>query len=89
MDTAVVTFLISLAVLSALPAWVAGSVLKRHARQDGEEASEWVPFSILPYAFTRFRHKNRFAILWAYVFSNLVFSGAIVTLVILRFSSPG
>lgn len=80
MDPALRWLFLTLALLSALPAWLCGGILRRHAQADGESPSEWIPFSVLPYAFTRFRHANKLAILWAYLFSNLLFVGAVIGL---------
>ena len=83
MDTPVLAFLITMAVLSLVPAWLSGGILQKHARQEGARGLDWIPFGLLPYGFTRFRHPHRFFIVWAYVFSNLLFLGAIVALFIL------
>jgi hypothetical protein len=71
------------AVLSALPAWLCGSILKRHAVKDGGAGSDWLPLSLLPYGLTRFQHRHKIAIVWGYLFSNLLFAGAVIGLIVL------
>ena len=68
------------AALSAGPAWLCGSILKKHAAKDGGAGSDWVPLSLLPYGFTRFQHRHKIAIVWGYLFSNLLFAGAVVAI---------
>jgi hypothetical protein len=70
------------AAMSALPAWLCGSILKRHAAKDGGAGSDWLPLSLLPYGLTRFQHRHKIAIVWGYLFSNLLFAGAIVALIV-------
>ena len=77
-----VTPLLIVAVLAALPAWLCGSILKRHAAKDGGAGSDWIPLSLLPYGFTRFQHRHKIAILWGYLFSNLLFAAAIIGLIV-------
>ena len=86
MDSALVTFLVVIAVLSGIPAWLTGSILKRHCEKDGASGTDWIPFGFLPYAFTQFKHPHRFAVVWAYLFTNLIFFGVIATFVVKRFS---
>jgi len=69
-----------LIVLAALPAWLCGAILKKHAVKDGGAGSDWIPLSLLPYGIGRFRHRHKIAIVWGYVFSNLLFAGSIVAL---------
>ena len=71
------------AALSALPAWLCGSILKKHAVKDGGAGSDWIPLSLLPYGLSRFQHRHKIAIVWGYLFSNLLFAAAIVALVVL------
>ena len=71
------------AALSALPAWFCGSILKRHAAKDGGAGSDWLPLSLLPYGLTRFQHRHKIAIVWGYLFSNLLFAGAVIGLIVL------
>ena len=71
------------AALSALPAWLCGSILKRHAAKDGGAGSDWIPLSLLPYGLTRFQHRHKIAIVWGYLFSNLLFAGAVIGLIVL------
>ena len=70
-----------LAALAALPAWLCGSILKKHAVKDGGAGSDWLPLSLLPYGVSRFQHRHRIAIVWGYVFSNLLFAGAIIAII--------
>jgi hypothetical protein len=79
-------FLVVLAVLSLGPAWLTGSILKKHCEKDGASGTDWIPFGFLPYAFGRFRHSHRFAVTWAYLFTNLLFFGAVGTLIYFRYS---
>lgn len=82
MNDPLVVFLAALAALSALPAWLCGSILKKHAQKDGGAGSDWIPLSLLPYGLGRFRHRHKVAVVWGYVFSNLLFAGCIVGLFI-------
>lgn len=70
------------AALSALPAWLCGSILRKHAAKDGGAGSDWIPLSLLPYGLRRFRHRHKAAIVWGYAFSNLLFAGAIIALIV-------
>lgn len=83
MDRTLALFLFLVAALTAVPAWLAGSILARRAKADGVPASDWIPFGLLPYALTRFRHPHRGAIVAAYVAANLLSWGAVAALVIL------
>ncbi len=80
MSDPIVVFLGILAALAALPAWLCGSILKKHAVKDGGAGSDWIPLSLLPYGLGRFRHRHKIAIVWGYLFSNLLFAGAVVAL---------
>jgi hypothetical protein len=71
------------AVLAALPAWLCGSILKKHAAQEGGAGSDWLPLSLLPYGLTRFRHRHKIAIVWGYLFSNLLIAGAVIGLIVI------
>ena len=71
-----------LAVLSALPAWLCGSILKKHAVKDGGAGTDWIPLSLLPYGLSRFQHPHKIAIVWGYVFSNLLFAGSVIALIV-------
>ena len=75
------------AALAALPAWLTVSILKRHAKQDGETWSDWIPLSLLPYAIRRFKHRHKPAIVAGYVGGNLVFTAALIAFVVMRLSS--
>ncbi|HXU13322.1 MAG TPA: hypothetical protein VN898_15310 [Candidatus Binatia bacterium] len=70
------------AALSALPAWLCGSILKKHAAKDGGAGSDWIPLSLLPYGLSRFHHPHKIAIVWGYVFSNLLFAGSVIALIV-------
>jgi hypothetical protein len=70
------------AALSALPAWLCGSILRKHAAKEGGAGSDWIPLSLLPYGLTRFQHRHKIAIVFGYLFSNLLFAGAVVGLII-------
>ncbi len=83
MDRTLALFLALLAILTAVPAWLAGSILARRAKAEGAPVSDWIPFGLLPYALTRFRHPHRGVIVAAYVAANLVSWGALATLAIL------
>src|SRR5438105_10950956 len=69
--------LILVAVFAALPAWLCGSILKKHAAKDGGAGSDWIPLSLLPYGLTRFQHRHKNAIVWGYLFSNVLFASDI------------
>ena len=71
-----------LAALSALPAWLCGSILKKHAAKDGGAGSDWIPLSLLPYGLSRFQHPHKIAIVWGYVFSNVLFAGCVIALIV-------
>ena len=75
-----VVFLGIVAALSALPAWLSGSILKKHAERDGGAGSDWIPLSLLPYGLGRFQHRHKIAVVWGYVFSNLLFAGSVIAL---------
>jgi hypothetical protein len=81
MDTTTTWFLVAVAVIGGLPAWFAGNVIKRNAKQDGATASDWIPFSVLVYALRRFRHPKKGAIVFAYTVFNLLSWAAIGVLV--------
>jgi hypothetical protein len=83
MDAPLAWFLAVLAVLSALPAWLTGAILRRHARREEAGGSEWIPLGYLPYALGRFRHPSKAVILLGYVVSNVLAWGAVVGLVVL------
>jgi hypothetical protein len=81
MSDPIVVFLAVLAALAALPAWLCGSILKRHATKEGGAGSDWIPLSLLPYGLGRFQHRHKIAIVWGYLFSNLLLAGAVVALI--------
>ena len=70
------------AALSALPAWLCGSILRKHAAKEGGAGSDWIPLSLLPYGLARFQHRHKIAIVFGYLFSNLLFAGAVIGLII-------
>lgn len=82
MTDPLILFLAIVAVLAALPAWLCGSILRKHAAQEGGAGSDWIPLSLLPYGLGRFRHPHKIAIVWGYLFSNLLIAGAIIALII-------
>ncbi len=75
--------LIVVAVLAALPAWLCGSILRKHAAKEGGAGSDWLPLSLLPYGLTRFQHRHKGAIVFGYVFSNLLFAAAVVGMIVI------
>jgi len=81
MTDPIVIFLALLAALSALPSWLCGSILRKHAAKDGGAGSDWIPLSLLPYGLGRFQHRHKIAIVWGYLFSNLLFAGAVVAII--------
>jgi len=70
------------AALSAGPAWLCGSILKKHAAKDGGAGSDWIPLSLLPYGLSRFQHRHKAAIVFGYLFSNLLFAAAVITILV-------
>ncbi len=86
MDPILVAFLVAIAVLTGIPGWLTGAILRKHALQEGETPNDWIPLSLLPYAFGRFRHPNRLPIVLAYLLMNLLSWAALVTLVVLYLS---
>ena len=83
MSNPLVVFLGLLIVLGSVPAWLCGSILKKHAEKDGGAGSDWIPLSLLPYGLGRFRHRHKIALVWGYVFSNLLVAGAVIALIII------
>jgi hypothetical protein len=82
MTTEIAIALAILAALSALPAWLCGSILKKHAARDGGAGSDWIPLSLLPYGMSRFQHPHKIAIVFGYLFSNLLFAGSVIGLIV-------
>jgi hypothetical protein len=82
MSNPLAVFLVVVIVLSALPGWLCGSILKRHAEKDGGAGSDWIPMSLLPYGLGRFQHRHKIAIVWGYLFSNLLFAASVIALLI-------
>ncbi|HEV3026697.1 MAG TPA: hypothetical protein VG457_03950 [Planctomycetota bacterium] len=83
MSNPLVVFLGVLIALGTLPAWLCGSILKKHAEKDGGAGSDWIPLSLLPYGLGRFQHRHKIAIVWGYLFSNLLVAGSVLALIIL------
>lgn len=83
MDPALIAFLVAVAVLTGIPGWLTGAILKKHALREGETPNDWIPFSLIPYALARFRHPHRASIVGAYLLMNLVSWAALITLVAL------
>jgi hypothetical protein len=82
-DTPVVLFLFIVAVLTGIPAWVTGSMLKRRSKEEGGGGTDWFPLGYLGYAVRDFEHPKKFAIVWAYVFSNVLSWGSFLTLIVI------
>jgi hypothetical protein len=82
MSNPLVVMLVVVAALAALPAWLCGGILKKHAVKDGGAGSDWLPLSLLPYGLGRFQHRHKIAIVWGYLFSNLLFAAAVIGLII-------
>jgi len=83
MDTPLVLFLAIVAALTSIPAWVTGSLLKRRSKEEGGGGTEWMPLGYLGYALKDFKHPRKFAIVWAYVFANILSWGSIFALVVI------
>lgn len=81
------TVLIVVAVVAALPAWLTASILKKHAAKAGESPSDWIPLSVLPFALKRFQHPQKGAIVFGYLASNLLFTAAVIAVLVLRYGS--
>lgn len=79
------TLLIVVAAASAIPAWLTASILKKHATKAGEQPSDWIPLSVLPFALKRFQHPQKGAIVFGYLASNLIFTAAVIAVLFLRF----
>jgi len=82
MDPALIACIVIIAVLAAVPAWLCGSILKKHAKKDGGAGSDWIPLSLLPYGFSRFQHRHKGAIVFGYLFSNLLFAASVIALIL-------
>lgn len=82
MDRILIVPILITAVLSAIPAWLCSSILKRHATKDGGAGSDWIPLSLVPYGVTRFQHRHKAAIVFGYVASNLLFTASVIALII-------
>ncbi len=83
MDPALIACIVIVALLAAVPVWLCGSVLKKHAAKEGGAGSDWIPLSLLPYGLTRFQHRHKGAIVFGYLFSNLLFAAAVIALLVL------
>jgi hypothetical protein len=82
MSNPLVVMLAVVAALSALPAWLCGSILRKHAAKEGGAGSDWIPLSLLPYGLTRFQHRHKAAIVFGYLFTNLLFAAAIIGIIV-------
>jgi hypothetical protein len=82
MSNPLAAVLVVVIALSALPGWLCGSILRKHAEKDGGAGSDWIPLSLLPYGLSRFQHRHKIAVVWGYVFSNLMFAGSLIGLLI-------
>ena len=82
MSNPLVVMLAVVAALSALPAWLCGSILRKHATKEGGAGSDWLPLSLLPYGLTRFQHRHKAAIVFGYLFTNLLFAAAIIGIIV-------
>ena len=89
MDPAFLTPAIIVAVLSIGPAWLCGTILKRHAQKEGGAGSDWIPLSLLPYGLSRFQHRHKAAIVFGYLFANLVFAAAVIAAIVILRQKPG
>ena len=83
MDTPLVLFLVILAGLTMIPGWLTGSILKKASREEGGGGTEWIPLGYLVYGLRRFKHPKKTAILWGYLFSNILSWGAIIALLVI------
>jgi hypothetical protein len=81
MDSTVVGFLVILAVVGAIPAWLTGNILKRACQSEAGWGTDWVPLGFLPYGLSRFKHPKKGAIVFGYLVFNLVSWGAIIALI--------
>jgi hypothetical protein len=83
MSNPLVVMLGIVAGLAVLPAWLCGSILRKHAAKDGGAGSDWIPLSLLPYGLGRFQHRHKVAILWGYLFSNLLFAASVIAIIVI------
>lgn len=89
MDTPLVLFLVLIVAITILPAWLTGSILKRSAKEAAGGGTDWLPLGYVVYALREFKHPKKLAIVWAYIFSNLLSWGAIIALVVLYLQRKG
>jgi hypothetical protein len=89
MDKPLLAFLIIIAVITALPSWLTGSILKKSSKEDGGGGTDWVPMGFVVYGLTRFQHPRKTAIVGAYIVSNVLSWGAILTLVVYVLKNRG
>ena len=82
LDWLLLGFLIAIIAITALPAWLTGSILKKASRESGGGGNDWVPLGFVAFGLTEFKHPKKGAIVWAYVFSNILSWGALVTAVV-------
>ena len=71
-----------MATITLIPGWLTGNIIRKYAERGGSSVTDWIPFSLLPYALREFKHSNKFAIVWGYVFCNLLFTGTMIAIVI-------
>jgi hypothetical protein len=83
MDWPFLIFLGAIVLITMLPAWLTGSILKKASKVNGGGGTDWVPLGFVVYGLTEFKHPKKGAIVWAYVFSNILSWGALVTLVVI------
>jgi hypothetical protein len=89
MDKPFLAFLVVIALITALPAWLTGSILKKSSKESGGGGTDWVPLGFVVYGLTEFKHPKKLAIVWAYVFSNVLSWGAIVWLLVYYLRNKG
>ncbi len=82
MNTPLLVLFIITAVLSIIPGWLTGSIIKKYADKEGIQVWDWIPLALLPYAIGEFKHPNKFAIVWGYIFCNLLFFAALVAIIV-------
>lgn len=83
MDQPLIVFLVLIAFLTMIPGWLTGSILKKASRETGGGGTEWLPLGYLGFGLKEFQHPKKTAIVWGYVFSNLLSWGAILTLAVI------
>ena len=76
-------FIVVIAAITAIPAWLTGAILKKRSREEAGGGTDWLPLGYIAYGLTQFKHPKKVAIVWGYVFSNLLSWGAIAALVVM------